>query len=145
MSRSIKSAKKFDTCSNLSWVPILPLTDSHCLRAKPYIQTSVFRRGLGLLIPTEAEIHPTNHYEVSITTEHESAATDSGATDVFRLAGLIRACRLLPHCRWTPLRQGYRMWGTCRRMRPRTDEPSAAQGTSVAPNFPMLLHLESCA
>jgi hypothetical protein len=32
---------------------------------------------------------------VSVITERENAATVSGATDVFRSAGLIRACRLL--------------------------------------------------
>jgi hypothetical protein len=33
------------------------------------------------------------------------------------------------------------MWGTCRRARPRTDEPCEAQSTSVAPNLPALLHV----
>jgi len=40
---------------------------------------------------------PANPHDLSVTTEHESAATESGATDVFRPAGLIRAFRSLPY------------------------------------------------
>jgi len=40
---------------------------------------------------------PADHHDLSVTTEDESAATESGATDVFRPAGLIRACRSLPY------------------------------------------------
>ncbi len=72
------------------------------------------------------ESYPADCHNVWVTTEHESGAMVSGATDAFRLAGLIRACRLLPDGRWIPLRKGHLMWGTCRWTRPRTDEPHEA-------------------
>ena len=53
---------------------------------------TVFQFSLVLVIPA-------NHHDLLVTTEHESAAIESGATDVFRPAGLIRACRLLPYGR----------------------------------------------
>jgi hypothetical protein len=55
----------------------------------------------------------------------KNAGMHSGATDVFRPAGLIRAGRLLPEGRRIP-DSGHV---------PRTDEPYEAQATSVAPNF----------
>ncbi len=36
-----------------------------------------------------------NNHDLSVTTEQESAAIESGATDASRPAGFIRACRLL--------------------------------------------------
>jgi hypothetical protein len=94
----------------------------------PHIQNPCFRRGIGLVIPA-------NHHDLSVTTEDESAPIESGATDVFRPAGLIRACRLLLDGLPIPLRQGKVVCRPSRRSRPRTDEPD---GTSVAPNFHQL-------
>jgi hypothetical protein len=37
---------------------------------------------------------PANNHDLSDTKEHESAGRDSGATDVARPAGFIRACRI---------------------------------------------------
>jgi hypothetical protein len=48
---------------------------------------------------------PANHHDVSVITGNESAATVSGSTDAFRLAGLIRARPLWAGGRWIPLRQ----------------------------------------
>jgi len=44
---------------------------------------------------------PANHHDLSVTTEDESAAMESGATDAFRPAGLIRACLVLLYGRQT--------------------------------------------
>jgi hypothetical protein len=68
---------------------------------------------------------PANRHDLSVTTEHESAATESGATDVFRPAGLIRAGRLLLDGPRIPLRQEKVVPRTSGVSRPRTDEPSA--------------------
>ena len=46
---------------------------------------------------------PANHHDLSVTTEDESAAMESGATDVFRPAGLIRACLVLLYGRRMPV------------------------------------------
>ena len=55
--------------------------------------------GRGTAVSRECGI-AANHHDRSVTTEHESAAAESGATDVFRPAGLIRValslCWLLP-------------------------------------------------
>ena len=45
--------------------------------------------GRGTTVSRECGI-AANHHDRSVTTEHESAAAESGATDVFRPAGLIR-------------------------------------------------------
>ncbi len=82
---------------------------------------------------------PTNYDDLSVTTERESAAIVSGATDVFRLAALIRACRLLPDGRWTSAERKLSVEHVPP-ARPGTDEPHGARGTSVAPNFHQLLH-----
>ena len=68
---------------------------------------------------------PANNHDLSVTTEHESAAIESGATDASRPAGFIRACRLLLDGLRIPLQQGNVVPRTSRRTRPSTDEPSA--------------------
>jgi hypothetical protein len=68
---------------------------------------------------------PANHHDPSVTTEHESAAIESGATDASRPAGFIRACRLLLYGLRIPLQQGTVVPRTPRRSRHSTDEPSA--------------------
>ena len=73
-----------------------------------------------------------NYHDLSVATEHESAAIVSGATDVFRLAALIRACRLLPDGRWICAARKPDV-AEVPSARPGTDEPHGARGTSVAP------------
>jgi hypothetical protein len=68
---------------------------------------------------------PANNHDLSDTTEHESAATKSGATDASRPAGFIRACRLLLDGLPISLRQGKAVPRPSRQSRPSTDEPSA--------------------
>ena len=68
---------------------------------------------------------PANHHDLSVTTEHESAAIESGATDASRPAGFIRACRLLLDGLRIPLQHETVVPRAPRRTRPGTDEPSA--------------------
>ena len=68
---------------------------------------------------------PANNHDLSATTEHESAAIESGATDASRPAGFIRACRLFLDGLWIRLQQGNVVPRTSRRTRPSTDEPLA--------------------
>ncbi len=82
---------------------------------------------------------PANYHDLSFTAEHESAAIVSGATDVFRLAALIRACRFLPDSRWISAARRPDV-ADVPPARPGTDEPHEARGTSVAPRFHQILH-----
>jgi hypothetical protein len=68
---------------------------------------------------------PANRHDLSVTPEHESAATKSGATGVFRPAGLIRAGRLLLDGLRIPFLQEKVVPRTSGVSRPSTDEPSA--------------------
>jgi hypothetical protein len=69
--------------------------------------------------------HPGENHDLSVTTEHESAAIESGATDASRPAGFIRACRLLLDGLGIPLQQETVVPRTPLLLRPGTDEPSA--------------------
>ena len=68
---------------------------------------------------------PANQHDLSVTTEHESAAIESGATDASRPAGFIRACRLLLDGPRIAIQEGNVVPRTFLRTRPSTDEPSA--------------------
>ena len=68
---------------------------------------------------------PRTDHDLSVTTERESAAIESGATDASRPAGFIRASRLLLDGLRIPLQQRNLVPRTSRRTRPSTDEPSA--------------------
>jgi hypothetical protein len=46
---------------------------------------------------------PANYHDLPVTTEDESAATESGDTDAFRPAGLIRAGLVLLYARRMPV------------------------------------------
>jgi hypothetical protein len=67
---------------------------------------------------------PVNHHDLSVTTEHECAAIESGATDASRPAGFIRACWLLLDGLRIALQEGNVAPRTPLRTRPSTDEPS---------------------
>jgi hypothetical protein len=58
--------------------------------------------GIQLKVQFPSAIHA-NHHDPSVTTEHESVAIESGATDAFRPAGLIRACMVLLYDRRLPV------------------------------------------
>jgi Cft2 family RNA processing exonuclease len=89
------------------------------------------RFGLDVHVPQWREVRrrwgviPANNHDLSVTTEHESAAIEYGATDASRPAGFIRACPLLLDGLWILLQQGNIVPRTSRQTRPSTDEPSA--------------------
>jgi hypothetical protein len=83
------------------------------------------RESRSLTVTSLWSVIPGKNHDLSVTTEHESAAIESGATDASRPAGFIRACRLLLHYLRIPLRHGKVVPRRSQRTRSSTDEPSA--------------------
>jgi hypothetical protein len=87
--------------------------------------------GRGTTVSRECGI-AANHHDRSVTTEHESAAAESGATDVFRPAGLIRVALSL--C-WRLLKSLLGQWLYVRSFYWRRERVSLVQALSAWPSI----------
>jgi len=83
--------------------------------------------GVFSVIPARTVIHSANYHDVTVTTEDERAATESGATDVFRPRGTHPCLTLIAYKYHRHCKLARR---ACRLTLPGTDELR----TSVAPS-----------